>query len=49
MSAILDFHDYCDIETGGAMDVTIVRHKAWLTIFRWRWIDGLWRAVVVAL
>jgi hypothetical protein len=27
MSAILDFHDYCEIETDGATDVTIVRHN----------------------
>jgi hypothetical protein len=48
MSAILDFHGYCEIETDGGTGVTIIRHKAWLTIFRWRWNDGLWRAVVVA-
>jgi hypothetical protein len=49
MSAILDLHGYCAIETDGATDVTIVRrHKPWLTIFRWRWNDGLWGAVVVA-
>jgi hypothetical protein len=41
----LDFHAYCEIEADGATDVTIVGHK--LTIFRWRWNDGLGRAVVV--
>jgi hypothetical protein len=38
----MDFHGRCEIETDGATDVTIVRHKASLTIFRWRWKDGLW-------
>ena len=47
MRAILDFHAYCEIEAAGGTDVTIVGHKARLTIFRWHWNDGLWRAVVV--
>jgi hypothetical protein len=48
MGAILEFQDYCEIETDGATEVTVVRHKAWLTVFRWRWNDALWGAVVVA-
>jgi hypothetical protein len=49
MTSILDFHEYLEIETDGVPKVSIVRHTAWLRMFRWRWIDGLWRAVVVAL
>jgi|GraSoiStandDraft_32_1057276.scaffolds.fasta_scaffold1471842_1 hypothetical protein len=48
MGVILDFHGHCEIETDGATDVTTVGHKATLSIFRWRWKDGLWGAVVVA-
>src|SRR6266478_2888166 len=49
MTSILDFHDYPEIETDGVAEMSIVRHTAWLRMFRWRRIDGLWRAVVVAL
>jgi hypothetical protein len=49
MTSILDFHDYPEIETDGVAEMSIVRHTAWLRMFPWRWIDGLWRAVVVAL
>jgi hypothetical protein len=37
------------VETDGVAEMSIVRHTAWLRMFRWRRIDGLWRAVVVAL
>jgi hypothetical protein len=47
MGAILDFQDYCEIETDGATDVTVVRRKAWLTVAG-AGTDGLWGAVVVA-
>jgi hypothetical protein len=49
MTSILDFHDYLEIETDGVAEVSIIRHTAWLRMFRWRQNDGLWRAVVVAL
>jgi hypothetical protein len=49
MTNILDFHDYPESETDGVAEVSIVRHTAWLRMFRWRRIDGLSRAVVVAL
>ena len=49
MTSILDFHDYPEIETGGMAEMSTVRYMAWLRMFRWRRIDGLWRAVVVAL
>ena len=49
MISILDFRNYLEIETDGVPEVSIVRHTAWLRMFRWRRIDGLWRAVVVAL
>lgn len=43
---VLDFGDYPEIETDGIADVSIIRHTAWLRMFRWRKIDGIWRAVV---
>jgi hypothetical protein len=49
MISILDFHNYLEIETDGMVEVSIVRHTARLRMFRWRQIDGLWHAVVVAL
>jgi hypothetical protein len=41
MTSILEFHDYPEIETGGVAELS--------RMFRWRRIDGLWHAVVVAL
>ena len=49
MASIVDFHDYLETEIDGMAEVSIVRHTTWLRMFRWRRIDGLWRAVVVAL
>jgi hypothetical protein len=49
MTSILDLHAYLEVETDGVAEVWIVRHTAWLKMFRWRRIDGPSRAVVVAL
>jgi hypothetical protein len=43
---VLDFGDYPEIETDRVADVSIVRHTAWLRMFRWRRIDGVWHPVI---
>jgi hypothetical protein len=49
MTSILDFNDYPNIDTDGVAEVSIVRRTAWLLMFRWRRIDGLWCAASVAI
>jgi hypothetical protein len=47
-TTLLDFADYPEIAIDGVGDMQFIGRQAYMLLFRWKRIDGVWRPVVVA-